>query len=185
MATQRAGRALATVTGGAGFDDADDLQLALKTAEEDSQNAYSLGYYPAEEALDGKYHRLTVVVSGEKSARLEARYRPGYVATRQEVAKAAPPPGLYQVRVTVDLHDVHLEREGSRSVGRIEVAFPFGAIARVRTIGIDLADDQLAADLRTGFVITASGIEASGESVRVVVRDPSTGVAGSLRIPLR
>ncbi len=155
MATQNAGHALAAMTGGAGFDDAGDLQLAVKTAEEDSQTAYTLGYYPSEDILDGKYHRFAVSVAGEKSAHLEVRYRPGYLATKLEIPTAAPSsdialaelfqnpldttalgltgrfepdsrPGLYQVRVTLDLHDVRLEREGDRSVGKVEMAIPFG-----------------------------------------------------------
>jgi hypothetical protein len=191
------------VTGGAGFDDAGDLQIALKTAEEDSRSAYTLGYYPSEDVLDGKYHRLTVTVAGGKSAHLEIRYRPGYLATKQAAATFVAPraeaiaelfqnpldatplgltaqpqpgarPGRYQVRVTVDLHDVHLEREGNRSV----------ATARVRTIDIDLTDAQLAEALQTGLVMLATGIEAAGDAIRVVVRDPSTGLAGSLRIPV-
>ena len=214
MDTQRAGRDLAAMTGGAGFDDAGNLQLALKTAEEDSLNAYTLGFYPAEDVLDGKYHRFTVMVTGEKSGKLEVRYRPGYVATRQEAARATPRQavalaelfenpldataigitsqvrpdtrlGLYQVRTTVDLHDVHLEREGNRSVGKVELVFPLGDNARVRTIAIDLAEDQLAEALKAGFVTVSDGIEASGDAIRVVVRDSFTGVAGSLRIPLR
>jgi hypothetical protein len=214
MAVQHAAQALAAATGGRSFDDAGDLQTALRTAEEDSQTAYTLGYYPAEDVLDGKYHRLTVTVAGERSAHLDVRYRPGWVATKQEIARSVPSlvdalaqlfanpldataigitaqvrpdtlPGLYQVRVTVDLHDVHLEREGNRSTGKIEIAFPFGDTARVRTIGIDLTDDQLVEALKTGFVTVSDGVEAAGDALRVVVRDPSTGVAGSLRIPLR
>jgi VWFA-related protein len=214
MATQRAGRALASMTGGAGFDDAGDLQLALKTAEEDSQNAYTLGYYPSEDELDGQYHSLAVKVAGGKSNRLELRYRPGYLATKQQgSAPALPPevaladlfenplddtglgvtarvdpdprPGLYQVRVTVDLHEVHLVRENSRSVGKVEMAFLFGAKARVHTIDIDLTDAQLANALKKGFEMTATGVPASGDAIRVVVRDPFTGIAGSLKIPLR
>jgi hypothetical protein len=209
---QRDGRDLAALTGGASFDDALDLQLALKTAEEDSQSSYTLGYYPAEDVLDGKYHRLTVTVAGEKSAHFEVRYRPGYVATRQQVVRAAPPLadaiaelltnpldataigitaqvrpdarlGLYQVRTTVDLHDVHLEGEGNRSVGKVELVFPLGDNARVRAMDISLTDDQLA--LNTGFVTVSNGIEADRNAIRVGVRDPFTGLAGSLRIPLR
>jgi VWFA-related protein len=213
MDTQRAGRRLAAMTGGAGFDDAGDLQLAVKTAEEDSQSAYTLGYYPPEAVLDGKNHLLTVTVAGEKANQLEVRYRPGCLATKEQasagalsqpaalaelfanpldataIGLAAEPrpdtqPGLYQVRVTVDLHDVHLERKGNRSIGKIEVAFPFGDKSRVRTIGIDLADDRLVEALKTGFVTIVPGVEASGDFIRVGIRDPSTCMAGSLRIPL-
>jgi hypothetical protein len=213
MATQAAGQALAAATGGASFDDAGDLQLALKTTQEDSHSAYTLGYYPAEDALDGKYHRLAVKVAADKSARFEVRYRPGYVATKQQLSSPVPSqaaalaelladpldataigitaqftpdakPGLYQVRVTVDLHDVHLERAGDRSTGKIEVAVPLGENAHVRTITIDLTGKQLAEALQTGFTTIVPGVEASGDAIRLVVRDPSSGVAGSLRIPV-
>jgi hypothetical protein len=155
-----------------------------------------------------------VTVAGEKSAHLEIRYRPCYIATRQEAARAAPPladaiaelaanpldvtaigitaqvrpdtqPGLYQVRVTVDLHDLYLKREGNRSVGKVELVFPLGDNARVRAIGIDLTDDRLAEALDKGLVTVFNGIAAAGNAIRLIVRDPSTGVAGSLRIPLR
>ena len=66
MGTQKAGRDLAALTGGAGFDDALDLQLAVQTAEDDSQTAYTLGYYPSEEVLDGQYHRITVKLAGKR-----------------------------------------------------------------------------------------------------------------------
>ncbi len=213
MATQHAVRDLAAVTGGTGFDDAGDLPLALKTAEEDSRGAYTLGYYPSEEVLDGRYHRLTVTVAVGKPAHLEVRYRPGYLATKQDLAMSAlpradaiaelfenplddtaigltartepdPRPGRYQVRLTVDLHDVHLERTGVQWVGKVEVAFPFENGPRVSMIGINLTDEQMAQFLERGLVIDATGIQATGEAIRVVVRDPSTGVAGSLRIPV-
>jgi VWFA-related protein len=209
MGTQRAGRDLAALTGGAGFDDALDLQLALQTAEEDSQTAYTLGYYPSEDVLDGQYHRISVKVAGEKANHLEVHYRPGYLATKEEAARVAAPlaqifgnpldntglgltarfepdprPGLYQVYVTVDLHDVHLERQGNRSVGKVELAFPFGSEIRIVTAPIDLTDGELAEDMKTGFEMLGRGVRASGDFIRVVVRDPATGLAGSLRIPV-
>ena len=206
--------AMAAVTGGAGFCDAQDLQLAFKTAEEDSQSAYTLGYYPPEDILDGKYHSLSVKVSGGKSAHLELRFRPGYLATKQQVSTPALPPevaltelfqnpldntglgitarvepdpraGLYHVRVRLDMHDVHLERHDNRSVGKVELALSYGETARVRTMDIDLTDDQLAEALKTGYEMLATGVRASGDAIRVVVRDTSTGIGGSLRIPLR
>ena len=214
MATQHAARALAAPTGGTGFDDAGDVRMALETAEEDSRGAYSLGYYPSEDALDGKFHRLTVSVAGEKSAHLEIRYRPGYLATKAALTTFVAPqaeaiahiienpldataigltaqltqdsrPGLQQLRVTVDLHDVHLERNGSRSVGKLELALSTGGKVRVQTIEIALTDAELAEALDGGFAVSAAGIPiTAGSSLRVVARDPSTGVAGSLRVPV-
>jgi hypothetical protein len=219
MATQHAGQALAAATGGTSFDDASDLQTAVKTAEEDSRSAYTLGYYPAEEALDGKYHRLSVRLSQkiarEKNATLEVRYRPGYVATKRAVFMPAPPqgaafaelfadpldatglgltartspdpskPGTYQVLVTVDLHDVHLVREGNRSTGKLEIALPRGNDIRITTINLDLSDDQLASSFAAGLGLVISGVEIPGDSIRLAARDPSTGIAGSLRTPVR
>jgi len=214
LGPQKAGRDLAALTGGAGFDDALDLQLALQTAEEDSQTAYTLGYYPPEDVLDGQYHRITVKVAGEKANHFEIHYRPGYVATKEEITRGGlpqaqalaqifgnpldntglgltarfepdPRPGLYQVYVTVDLHDVHLERQGNRSVGKVELAFPFGTEIRGLTVRIDLTDGELAEALKTGFEMLGRGVPASGDFIRVVVRDPVTGLAGSLRIPVK
>jgi VWFA-related protein len=211
--TQKAGRDLAAMTGGASFDDALDLQLAVQTAEEDSQSVYALGYYPSEDVLDGQYHRITVKVAGEKANHFEVHYRPGYLATKEEIARMAAPqeqalaelfgnpldntglgltgqvgpdprPGLYLLYVTVDLHDVHLEREGNRSMGKVELAFPSGSKIRVLTFDIDLTDGELAEALNTGFEMLGAGVPASGDFIRVVVRDPATGLAGSLRIPV-
>ena len=86
--------------------------------------------------------------------------------------------------MTVDLHDVHLERRGDRSVGKIELAFPSGAKVRVLTADIDLTDGELAEALNTGLEMLSRGVKASGDFIRVVVRDPATGLAGSLRIPV-
>jgi len=210
LGVQYAGRVLATATGGASFDDSLDLQLALQTAEEDSQTAYTLGYYPSEDVLDGQYHRITVKVAGEKVNHFAIHYRPGYLATKQEVARVAAPlaqifgnplddtglgltariepdprPGLYYVYVTVDLHDVHLERQSNRPVGKVELAFPFGSEIRALTVGIDLTDAELAEALKTGFDMLANGIRPSVGFIRVAVRDPATDLAGSLTIPVR
>lgn len=215
MAAQHAGQSLAAATGGTSFNDASDLETAVKTAEDDSRSAYTLGYYPSEEALDGKYHRLSVKVAGEKTATLELRYRPGYVATKQAVATAVPPqdaafaelfadpldatglgltartspdlskPGTYQVMLTVDLHDIHLAREGNRSTGKLEIALPHGNDIHITKISLDFPDTQLASSLAAGLRIVISGVEIPGDSIRLAARDPSTGIAGSVRTPVR
>jgi VWFA-related protein len=214
MAMQHAVRALAAPTGGTGFDDAADMQVALATAEEDSRSAYSLGYYPSEDFLDGKFHRLTVTVAGEKSAHLEVRYRPGYVATKQALATIVPPtadtvadllenpldataigltaqltpdmrPGLYRVRVVVDLHDVHMDREGGGWVGKFDLAYSLGENVRMRTVEFHLTDLELAEALREGYAVSIAGIAAPEGSLRVLARDPSTGLAGSVRVSVR
>lgn len=208
---QRRNRDFAAQTGGAGFDDAADVGLAVKRAEEDSRSAYTLGYYPPEEVLDAKYHRLTVRIEGKANAHLEIAYRPGYFATPQDVVPVSPrnaiaelfenplddselgiaaqyepdsTPGFYKVRLTLDLRDLHLIHESGRSKGSLELAFLTGKSANVRTISIDLTDEQLAAALRDGYRIRASGVPAVGGTIRMMARDLSTGAAGTLTIPI-
>jgi hypothetical protein len=211
MAVQQAAHQLGEGTGGEGFDDATDIGLAVKRAEEDSRSTYTLGYYPPEELLGGKYHRLTVKVEGKGNAHLEILYRPGYIATR-EPAVLAPPrntiaeifqnplddtevgitaqcepdstAGLYQVRLTLDLRNLHLIHEGGYSRGSIQVGFLTGKAAQVRTMAIDLTDEQLAAALRDGYELRASGVPATRNVIRMMARDPSTGVVGTLTIPV-
>lgn len=176
MATQHAGQALASATGGASFNDAEDLLTAVKTAEEDSRSAYMLGYYPAEDVLDGKFHSLTVKLTGRKSADLEVRYRPGYIASKQIIeagqkttladlfrnplddtglgirGRIEPDsaPGTYKVHLIVDLHDVRLTREGGHSKGSIEMALAGPQKAPVETFELNLTDAQLAEALKNG-----------------------------------
>ena len=211
MAVQQQARDIAELTGGAGFGDAEDLQLAVKTAEEDSRSAYTLGYYPVEELLDGKYHRLTVRLAGSRNEHLEIRYRPGYLASKQileapqkialadlfrnpldagglgisgqsEPDSAA---GLYSVQLTLDLHDLHLVHEDGHSKGSIQLGFLTGNTAKIYSIPIDLTDEQLAAALRDGYRLRASGVSATHDAIRVAARDTASGVAGSLTIPVK
>ncbi|HEY4364992.1 MAG TPA: VWA domain-containing protein [Bryobacteraceae bacterium] len=215
FAVQHAAQDLAAATGGASFNDAGDLHTAMKTAEEDSLTAYTLGYYPAEDVLDGKFHRLSVTVAGMKNANLEVRYRPGYVASKQPLSMAAPStaaainefiqtpldataigltgeiqadpdrPDSHRVRVTIDLHDVRFERQGEWNLAAIEVTYALGGSLRLATIRISLTDSQLMKLLQSGYVTNLNGVDTVGESVRVLVRDPATGAAGSLKIPVR
>ncbi len=210
MDTQRKVRELAATTGGSGFGDAEDVGLAVKTAEEDSRSAYTLGYYPAEDVLDGKYHSVTVKLAGKKYARFEVRYRPGYVASKQILdapqkttladlfrnplddtglgisGRVEPDtaPGRYKVHLIVDLHDIRLTREGQHLKGMIEMAFAGPERAPVETFAIDLTDAQLAEALRNGLKLVAAGVTPSGDAIRVAMRDPATGLAGSLRFPV-
>ncbi|HEY1760088.1 MAG TPA: VWA domain-containing protein [Bryobacteraceae bacterium] len=208
-------RQLAAATGGRAFFDAMDLPFAVQAAEEDSRTAYVLGYYPDEEMLDGKYHTITVKLRDKtgipKAA--ELNYRPGYLATKSAVPPPAPTPrelfegpvnsagiglvaqavpdtahpGLYDLRVTVDLHDIHLERKDGHFIGAFDVSVPNPSAkgtVNTATVSIDLTDAQVDAALENGGAVTLSGLQAQAGELRVVVRDRSTGTAGSLRIPI-
>jgi VWFA-related protein len=91
MDREKANTALAAANGGVAFTDSRDISLAVKTAIEDTNDGYVLGFYPKEEKLDNKFHTLTVTVAKSGAARgktLEIRYRPGYFAAKLEPPSA-------------------------------------------------------------------------------------------------
>ncbi len=199
---------IAAATGGKAFFDAADLSFAVHTAEEDSHSSYVLGFYPSEEMLDGRYHRLAVKV---RKTSFHLNYRPGYLATKlpppvpvmSEQALLDAPldsagigltarlqpdparPGMRQLQLVVDLHDVHLKSEGGRLKGLFEVLVVNDSGAfRSDRIAVDLPPSMLAKALDSGYTVTFSGIPAEPGQLRAVVRDPGINAAGSLRIPV-
>jgi VWFA-related protein len=208
-------RELAAATGGRAFFDAMDLPSAVRAAEEDTSTNYVLGYYPAEETLDGKYHTITVKLHDKAPDRqpLEVHYRPGFLATKIIVPTPSPTPqelfegpvnsarigliaqatpaaqsaGSFDVRVTVDLRDIHLERRDGHFIGAFDLSVPNPAAkgtVKTGTVTIDLTGEQLSEALENGLAAIVSGVEPEAGEIRVVVRDRSTGIAGSLRIPV-
>jgi hypothetical protein len=207
-------RQLAEVTGGRAFFDVMDLGFAVQAAQEDLSAAYVLGFYPPEEALDGKYHKITVKIRNlalEKHDG-EIHYRPGYLASKVVAPLPAPAlaalfnspfesggigltaqaspeaehPGRYEVRVTVDLHDIHLEHKNGHFTGAFDFSVPNPTDKSKATTGaltVDVPEAQLPEALTKGFLVQVTGAEAEFGEILVVVRDRSTGVAGSLRIP--
>ncbi len=155
---------------------------------------------------DGQTHKLSVKVARKG---LSVRYRENYSAsiptavaverptldqlivdtldatqiglTAQAIPDAARP-GWFNVRVSVDLHDVKLERQGAQWTGAIDVSIhPEGSTTlRKITHKIEIPEDQLAAGLEKGVEIETP-IEAAGV-VRVVVQDQGSPAAGSVRI---
>lgn len=74
---------LAAETGGRAFINTNDLTDAVRTAVEDAALTYTLGFYPDEGSLDGKFHELKVHV---KRAGIEVRYPKGYFALKDTPA---------------------------------------------------------------------------------------------------
>jgi VWFA-related protein len=215
LESEYASRDLGTATGGRGFYDARDLTFALHAAEEDAGSSYVLGYYPPEDALDGKYHNITVKVRNKD---LVLHYRSGYLATKVALPAPAPTPdalfagradsagiglsaqftpvaqrqGFYDLSVMVDLHDIHLDRKDGHFTGALDLSIPNpsarGTVgpATVNTgaVAIDLTDEQFAEALEHGLPVSVTGAESDKGVIRVVVRDRTTGIAGSLRVPV-
>ena len=211
--------AVAASRGGVGFADARDLGRAVAQAEEDATHTYTLGFYPAEETLDGKVHYLTVSVTGRPAKpALELRFRPYYFAYSQLINARAPEDaesaraatvhaafesplnasgiGLaakataandgYTVELTVDLRDLHFELENNRHVAHVEVNYLLeGARSfQTRAARIQLTDAELPGALKGGLSVKNSFAVEGNSALRIVVRDPSTGLLGSMRVPL-
>jgi hypothetical protein len=206
---------LAGLTGGKAYYNYNGLEDLIQTVVEDGDVTYSLGFYPSETSQDGKVHKLSVKVA---RAGVSVRYRENYFATKPGseaenrpsleqllndpldatqiglLAQASPDqtrPGVFNVQVSVDLHDVQLGNQDGKWVGAVEVSFHLESSNsfQVLTRTIDVPEDQLSAALERGIVLVHSielPIESQRKatSLRVVVEDKASGAAGSLRIPL-
>jgi hypothetical protein len=73
--------ALASGTGGRAFYNTNDIQGSVRRAIEDSRVTYTLGYYPFDAELDGKYRTIKVKVNRPG---ITVRHRRGYTASKEE-----------------------------------------------------------------------------------------------------
>jgi VWFA-related protein len=138
---------LASRTGGRAFYNTNDITKAVATAVSDARVTYTIGYYPADEKFDGKFHKVDVHV---KQGGMKLRYRKGYfdmpeqpqdTAARKtelrdavfspldateigltvHVAPYAPKPGSYEVLVKVEPQGIGLQQAGERWDGKLDV----------------------------------------------------------------
>jgi VWFA-related protein len=73
--------ALAADTGGKALLDNNDLSVGIVRAEQSISSYYILGYYSANQALDGRFRRIKITFNGDSSAKLS--YRQGYWAGKE------------------------------------------------------------------------------------------------------
>src|SRR5271157_283394 len=73
--------ALAADTGGKALLDNNDLSVGIVQAEQSIGSYYILGYYSANQNLDGRFRRIKITFSGDSSAKLS--YRQGYFAGKE------------------------------------------------------------------------------------------------------
>lgn len=202
-------------TGGRAFYVINDLAAAMDTAVEDSEVTYALGFYPVDIKLDGSYHSLKVKVARNG---VDLRCRKGYYATDlkrptekqseeslQEIfampleatgigmiAQLDPylrQAGVYQLTMTFNLQELHLEREKDNWVALIRFATYFPAAAKPNgteeTMKITLTQKRLRETLANGYTLQRLIVEGNSKGyVRVAIQDRVTGAAGSVRLPL-
>jgi len=170
-------------TGGRAFYGINDVTAAIKTAVEDSEVTYALGFYPVDIKLDGSYHSLSVKVARKS---VDLRHRKGYFATdlkqptekqRTETLReifgtpleatgigmtARLDPyvrqgGVYHLTMTFNLQELHLEREKNNWVALIQFATYFPASAKPNgtdeSIKITLTEPRLRESLANGYTM--------------------------------
>jgi VWFA-related protein len=91
---------LAKLTGGLALYNHNDITRAVALSAADGGRYYSLGYYPAGENWDGKFHRIDVKINGEG---LKARHRSGYFAADATQAFASGNPQQRERRAHEEL----------------------------------------------------------------------------------
>ncbi|MEO8028447.1 MAG: VWA domain-containing protein [Bryobacteraceae bacterium] len=136
---------MASRTGGIAFFNTNDLQGSIRKAMDDANVTYTLGFYPGEDELDGRYHDLKVKVARPG---LELRHRKGYMANQEEhrtdkqlldeMKTAAvspldlteigittrtdilnqPKPATLSVTVLVDAQDLQIEKKDGKWSGK-------------------------------------------------------------------
>ena len=72
---------LAADTGGKELVDNNDLAMGIVEAQKEISSYYIVGYYSTNQALDGQYRRIKVVLNSDRTAKLD--YRPGYFASKE------------------------------------------------------------------------------------------------------
>lgn len=96
--------------------------------------------------------------------------------------------GQYNLSVIVDLHDIHLVHKDGHYTGAFDFTVPTpskGADSvATGTVALDLTEEQFVDALGTGYHLNVAGAESESGEIHMVVRDHSTGLAGSLRIPV-
>jgi hypothetical protein len=170
-------------TGGRAFYVINDVAAAVKTAVEDSEVTYAMGFYPGDIKLDGSYHSLSVKVARKG---VDLRARKGYFATdlKQPTEKQAVETlrdtfatpleatgigmmarlepyerqaGVERLTMTFNLQELHLEKEKNNWVALIRLATYFPSAAKPNgteeNIKLTLTEQRLKESLAKGYTL--------------------------------
>ena len=143
-------RTLAEDSGGRAFESSNDIRKGIRSAIEDAEVSYTLGYYPDSKMLDSRFHDLKVQVNRKD---VDVHCRKGYVAIpapkiteaqRTEAIKQAllspleasgiglmagfekvdqPKPGSIRTTVVISGRDLALQQNGGQWTGELEFIF--------------------------------------------------------------
>jgi VWFA-related protein len=201
-------------TGGRAFYNTNDIQGAIRTALDDSEVTYSLGFYADSKSLDSKFHDLKVRVDRKD---VDVRFRKGYFAypeaepnddQRSESLQDAawspldatgidiavrlerPKPGSVGLTISLDPASLAFQKGGDQRSDVLDVLF-----IQQAADGHDLEKIQQKVDLKfdeARFQALSKGIiigktlqlAADAARIRLVLLDRNSGNIGSLTIPL-
>ena len=202
-------------TGGQAYYMINDVAEAIKTAVEDSEVTYALGFYPVDIKLDGSYHSLSVKVA---RSGVNLRNRKGYYATdlKQPTEKQrkqslddvfetpleatgigiaallepyARQAGVFQLSISFNVQELHLEREKNNWVAQIQFATYFPAAAKPNgteeSIKLTLTEQRLREALANGYTLQRMIVVGNRKGdMRLAIQDKVTGAAGSVKLQL-
>ena len=199
-------KSLAAETGGRAFFGTNDIGGAVRAAIDDSRVSYELGYYPATENWDGKFHTVKIKV---KRPGVHVRTRNGYLAINNpglpplearaidvtvHVDQTKPEAGnakVLSLDVRIDPRQLALKFQDGRARGIVDLLFvqsnekdqvldtveqPYQLMLLPSTYNEPPADG-------IGFTHTIRVAPAAAR-LQVTVRDTATGLAGAVDVPL-
>ena len=119
-------------TGGRAFYNTNDLRSAMRTALDDSEITYTLGYYPSHEQWDGRYRSIKVRVNRPG---VEVRHRHSYLAS-------PPPTGSAKTKDRIAmLKEAALNPLEATEVGLTVRLTPFKGPRGAHKLQIDISPD--------------------------------------------
>jgi VWFA-related protein len=202
---------VADQTGGVAFHDTNDIHGAIAKALEDSEDSYTLGFYPDSGQVDSSFHTLKVEVNRPG---VEVRARKGYIATPEEksagprwkdqIAEALMSPledsGIAlstrrdrvnrQLTIHITGSDLEFDRDGDHWRGEMDMVFAQKAAdgralgALEKPLHFNLTSSEYEVLMKDGYSLTVPYPPPGVAEVRLVVLDRNTGRVGSLSIML-
>ncbi|MGA3201333.1 MAG: VWA domain-containing protein [Bryobacteraceae bacterium] len=198
------------LTGGTSFF-SEDIRSVLKALARDAASSYSIFYNPPADNWDSKFHKLRITTERKGlKLRVKQRYyalpRPdaGQLALRAAFQSplddpgiglrvtASPGAGTVHLEIRVNAADLMLHEEGDSFTGGVtflvadrSAAGPVGDPV-ISGSAIKLTREQLATAMKDGLpIVQDHPITNAIQTLRVIVLDQGSNIAGSLTIPAR
>ena len=205
---------LALATGGRVFTNGNDIAGAVRRAIDDSAFTYTLGYYPDHEKWDGKFREIKVKVK-ESGVEVRSRSGYLAVADTtpalapETVAETIRSPlesgelgvsvepedlgdGRVKLHIRMDASAMRFEEKDGRWDGQVEVLWvqlgPDGqdVSGHGQTLNLRLSPETYNGLAREGLkIVSTETIDTRAVQLRFAARDPATGAAGSVFIPIQ